>query len=115
MDADARRLALAMPEATENSHFHKPDFRVRNRIFMTLPMPGRAVLKLTPDQQEMLVSAEPAMFAAVEGGWGRQGWTAVNLSAIDEITFRGALRTAWLNVAPPALRKLLDKPEISPQ
>jgi hypothetical protein len=41
---DARRLALAMPEATENSHFHKPDFRVRNRIFMTLPMAGRAVL-----------------------------------------------------------------------
>ena len=35
-EADARRLALSMPEAEEKSHFGKADFRVRNRIFMSL-------------------------------------------------------------------------------
>ena len=75
---------------------------------MNLPVPGRAVLKLAPDQQEMLVHAEPAMFAPVEGGWSRQGWTAVDLSKTDQLTFRSALRTAWLNVAPPALRKSFE-------
>ena len=69
MDADsAKKLALALPEATEKSHFQKPDFRVRNRIFMTLPLTGRAVLKLTPDQQEVPYLAEPAKFTAGRGG-----------------------------------------------
>ena len=34
---DMRRLSLEMPEAEEKSHFGKADFRVRNRIFATLP------------------------------------------------------------------------------
>ncbi|MCA0432023.1 MAG: MmcQ/YjbR family DNA-binding protein [Proteobacteria bacterium] len=28
-----REMALAFPEAEEKSHFGKPDFRVKNRIF----------------------------------------------------------------------------------
>lgn len=103
-----RRLALALPEAEEKSHFDKPDFRVRNRVFATLPEDGLAVVKLTPDQQEMLVGGEPAMFQPVNGGWGRQGWTRVLLAAADELTLKSALLTAWRNVAPAKLRKALD-------
>ncbi|TGV48477.1 MmcQ/YjbR family DNA-binding protein, partial [Mesorhizobium sp. M2D.F.Ca.ET.160.01.1.1] len=38
----ARQLALDLPEAVEKSHFGKADFRVRNRIFMSLPEADRA-------------------------------------------------------------------------
>jgi hypothetical protein len=100
-----RRLALALPEAEEKSHFGKPDFRVRNRIFATLPEGGHAVVKLTPDQQEMLTGSEPAVFQPVNGGWGRQGWTKVMLANADELTLKSALLTAWHNVAPASLRK----------
>jgi hypothetical protein len=102
---DFRRIALALPEAEEKSHFGKPDFRVRNRIFASLPPGGHAVLKLTPEEQAMLTEAEPDIFRPVKGGWGRQGWTEVTLSAADETTLRSACLMAWRNAAPPAIRK----------
>jgi hypothetical protein len=34
--ADFRRIALALPEAVEGSHFGNPDFRVGGKIFATL-------------------------------------------------------------------------------
>lgn len=105
---DVRRLALQMPEAAEKSHFGKADFRVRNRIFATLPDAVTAVVKLTRDQQDMLTAAEPSIFAPVPGGWGRQGSTRVTLAAADEVTLRSAVVTAWRNVAPVSLRKAFE-------
>ena len=105
---DMRRLSLELPEAEEKSHFGKADFRVRNRIFASLPDAETGVLKLTQEQQEMLNGAEPAIFVPVPGGWGRQGWTRVTLTAADELTLKSALLTAWRNVAPISLRKSFD-------
>ena len=39
-----RRLALRMPESFESSHFSRPDFRVHNKIFATLPPDGQTVV-----------------------------------------------------------------------
>lgn len=102
---DFRNIALALPEAEEKSHFGKPDFRVRNRIFATLPDTGCAVLKLTPEEQSVLTAAEPAIFRPVKGGWGRQGWTDLDLAAADGPTLRSACWMAWRNAAPPGLKK----------
>jgi hypothetical protein len=111
MEAETvRRMALAFPEAEEKSHFGTADFRVRNRIFATLPKDDWAVVKLTPEQQEIMTGSEPAIFQPVKGGWGRQGWTRVILSEVDALTLRSALTTAWRNVAPVKLRKALDEP-----
>jgi hypothetical protein len=70
---DFRRLALSLPETTEQAHMNHPDFRVRGRIFATLGYPGGnwAMVKLTPEQQANFVGAEPASFVPVKGGWGR--------------------------------------------
>lgn len=103
-----RSLALSLPGAEEKSHFGKPDFRVRDRIFATLSQDDHAVVKLTPDQQEMVVGSEPAVFMPVNGGWGRQGWTRVLFATADEPTLKSALLTAWRNVAPASLRKKLE-------
>jgi hypothetical protein len=102
---DFRRLALALPDVIESSHLGTPDFRVGGKIFGTLgPRDERmAVVKLTPDQQEILSSAESAIFAPIPGGWGRRGWTHVRLDAADEAALRSALDAAWRNVAPKRL------------
>lgn len=105
---DVRRIALELPGTSEKSHFGKPDFRVRDRVFATLPEDGNAVIKLTRDQQELMCGAEAAMFQPVAGGWGKQGWTRVMLDATDEQTLRSALVTAWRNTAPITLRKAFD-------
>jgi len=105
--SDFRRVALGMPEAEEKSHFGKADFRVRNKIFGSLPGEHRAVLKLTLEEQSILSEAEPGIFSPIKGGWGRQGWTQVDLLACDETTLQSACLMAWRTVAPPALKKKL--------
>jgi hypothetical protein len=104
---DFRRVALSLPEAEEKSHFGKADFRVRNKIFGSLPGEERAVIKLTPDEQSMLCDAEPAIFSPIKGGWGRQGWTGIALAACDEATLISACRMAWRNVTPAKLKGAL--------
>ena len=106
MTPDAfRRLALALPEAAEVGHMGHPDFRVRGKIFATLGYPdeGFGMLKLTPEQQEALTSAEPLDFAPIKGAWGRAGATNVRLRSAKVARVRLGLALAWRNVAPPRL------------
>jgi hypothetical protein len=100
-----RRIALAMPDAIVASHMGHPDFRVGKKIFASLGYPDAAwaMVKLTPEQQAVLVSAEPKVFVPVSGGWGRRGSTNVRLAAADTATLKSALTMAWRNVAPKAL------------
>ena len=104
MKAAFRRLALALPGAEEKSHFGKADFRVRNKIFASLKDDVTGVIKLMPEQQAMMADAEPKVFQPINGGWGRKGWTRVDLAKADEITLKSALQTAWRNVAPKTLK-----------
>jgi hypothetical protein len=103
--ATFRRLALSLPEAAEGSHMGRPDFRVRNKIFASLgaPAQGWGTVKLTAEQQEVLLAAEPAAFRPAAGAWGRRGWTQVHLAAADAATLKSALGMAWRNTAPKAL------------
>jgi hypothetical protein len=100
-----RRLALGFPEAVESAHMGHPDFRVGGKIFATLGYPdaGWGMVKLTPDQQEAFVSAEPKVFSPVQGAWGRGGATRVSLRAARARSLRVALAAAWRNIAPRRL------------
>jgi hypothetical protein len=108
---DFRRIALSMPGAVEQAHMGHPDFRVKKRIFATLGPAGtdRGMVKLTPAQQREFALADPAIFKAVNGAWGRQGATYVHLARADEFTVHDAIATAFRNIAitaPTARRKL---------
>jgi hypothetical protein len=103
--ADFRRIALALPEAIEASHFAKADFRVGGRIFATLALEaeGYGVLLLTPEQQAGMVEDEPENFSPVPKGWGRMGATRVRLAKVPRDILAAALRTAWQRRAPKRL------------
>jgi hypothetical protein len=109
MTADLfRRIALALPQAVEASHMGHPDFRVEGKIFASLWHDGvRGTLKLTPDQQDMLMAAEPGVFEPAAGAWGRKGWTTVLVGKADEPTLKSALGMAWRNTAPAKLQARL--------
>ena len=105
-----RALALGLPEASERSHMDHPDFRVRGKIFATLGPDGSwGMVKLTPDQQEPLVLADPATFAPASGAWGRRGATIVQLRRAPRSVVRDALRDAWRNTAPKRLLQEHDR------
>ena len=102
---DFRKLALSFPETAERAHMNHPDFRVAGKIFATLSYPNteRAMVKVTPVEQEMLMRAEPNVFSPSSGAWGRQGCTSVNLKAAKKTTVRRALAAAWQLAAPESL------------
>src|SRR3984957_17172825 len=105
-----RQIALGLPGVIEGSHQGHADFRAGKRIFATLGYPDAdwGMVKLTPEQQSVLVAAEPDIFRPVSGGWGKHGSTHVRLAKAHATTLKSALGQAWSNVAPkekPAARK----------
>ena len=101
------KLALSLDGATEGAHGGHPDFRAGGKVFASLGYPGKdwGMVKLMPEQQQMLVSAEPAMFVPVKGTWGLRGATSVRLADADARTMLSALTMAWRNVTTPKPKK----------
>jgi hypothetical protein len=103
-----RALCLRMPLAVEGEHMSHADFRVRGKIFATLP-PADAqrrrwgVLKLTPDQQAGWMKHQPDAWVPAAGQWGARGYTRVLLSRVRTADAAAAVLAAWRNTAPAKL------------
>ena len=102
----ARKAALSLPEAEEKSHFHIPDFRVKNKIFATLHLDkDYMMIKLSIVDQSVFCSFDKDIIFPVQGGWGKKGATFFNLKKIKKQMLMDALTCAWKNTAPPKLVK----------
>jgi len=101
-----RRLALALPGATEGAHGGHPDFRIGGKVFASLGYPDSTsgMVKLTPDQQAMLTESAPKVFVPIANAWGLKGYTNVQLAEADAATLNHALTLAWENTAPNKLK-----------
>lgn len=100
----ARRLALALPETEEKSHFHLTSFRVKNKIFATINADKNLVMvKLSPVDQSVFCSYNKEIIFPVPGGWGTKGATFINLSKVKRSMLQDALTTAWKTSAPVKL------------
>ena len=96
-----REMALSLAEAVEMPHFNKPSFRVNQKIFATLDeKAARAVVKLTDVEQSVFCGYDHTIMQPVNGGWGKQGWTVINLETVSHEILRDALTTSYCNVAP---------------
>ncbi|MFO1083934.1 MAG: MmcQ/YjbR family DNA-binding protein [Reyranellaceae bacterium] len=95
-----RKLALSLEGATEGAHGGHADFRAGGKVFASLGYPDASwgMVKLAPEQQQMVIAAEPAMFVPVKGAWGQRGATSVKLAAVDSRAMLSALTMAWQNV-----------------
>jgi hypothetical protein len=123
-EAEARLLALALPEAYEDQHRGKPAFRVKARVFMMLrgegplrrtdssmfgPLDGEApvaLVKLTREDQLNLVAAHPEAIRET-AEYAHHGWTHLRLDALSPEHLALVIRLAWVAVAPKRLAKSL--------
>jgi len=101
-----RDLALSFEETVEQAHFEKTSFRVKKKIFATMDTNSmHVVLKLSEIDQSVFSDYDDSIYP-VPGGWGKKGWTRVEMQKVREDLFKDALTTAYREVAP---KKLADK------
>lgn len=109
--ATVRELALDQPGTLEQEHFGRPSYSVKKKIYLTLWIDeGRAVIKLTPEQQIDMCEEFPRSFSPVPNKWGKHGWTSVSLADTSPEVLRSAMDTAWRNVSPKWLLPTRAKP-----
>jgi len=94
-----RKLALSFPDASEEPHFEKISFRVKNKIFATFDEKNNhAVLKLNEIDQSVFCASREMIFYPVPNKWGKQGWTIVELSKVRPEMVEDALIRSYQNV-----------------
>ncbi len=105
--AAVRRLALALPEATEEPHFEMTSWRVRNRIFATAPPAGdRLHVFVGEHEVRACVAEDPAAYGELR--WGqRLSGVRVELATADASRVKELLTEAFLRKAPRALASKL--------
>ena len=102
--ADARRHALSLPEASESPHHHMSSFRVRGKIFATVPPEG-SFLHLFVDEaaRDAAVAAEPEAFEPLLWGGKVVGVRAV-LALARPAAVKALLQAGWLHRAPASIK-----------
>ena len=106
---DVRRIALALPEATEVPAWEgEITFRVRNKIFvMEQDYRASASFKATPLLQEDLIERDSQTFQKA-AYVGRFGWVSVNLERVDVAELEPLIRQSWRLTAPKRLAAAHD-------
>jgi hypothetical protein len=100
---EARRFALSLPEATEEPHFEKSSFRIRGKIFATVP-PGNSHLHVFVDESETRASVAEDPVAFEELWWGKRlKGVRVDLRAADSQRVFELLEESWRQRAPERL------------
>jgi hypothetical protein len=110
MKIDAvRRFALSLPEVTEEPHFDLSSFRVKGKIFTTVP-PGETHLHVFVDgtELELMPAAQPKAYEKLF--WGKRvAGLRVTLAAAKADDVKGLIRTAWRRKAPKRLAAALGE------
>ena len=101
--AQVRRFALSLPEATEEPHFHFSSFRVRGKIFATVPPDADHMHVFVGDEvRNQALAAEPDFLEALS--WGKKTvGLRVLLPAAKSSVVHELLREAWKRKAPTRL------------
>jgi len=99
----ARAFALALPGSTEEPHFDMSSFRVRGRIFATVPA-GDAYLHVFVDEGEVhaAVAEDPAAFEPLVWGQRLRG-LRIRIAATSNDRVAELLEESWRRRAPVRL------------
>jgi hypothetical protein len=105
-----RRICLALPEATEQTAWGEPTFRVRKKIFAMYAAAGNhhgagqnaLWLKAPIGVQEMLVRSDPETYF-VPPYVGVNGWIGVALAAVGDEVLREHVVESYCMIAPKKL------------
>lgn len=91
----ARTFALSLPDSNEEPHFHYSSFRVRGRIFATVPPEGTILHIFVPEEdRERALALEPEVTEKLFWGAKAVG-VRVHLPKARKSFVEELLRKAW--------------------
>ena len=103
----ARKVALALPEATEEPPNDSSSFRVRGKIFATVP--DDTHLRVMVDEMEIRTAVAENPDACQEFYWGKRlACIARCLKRANLALVKDLVTNAWIRKAPATLVKQLS-------
>ena len=99
----ARKLALALPEATESPHFQATSFRVRGKIFATAPDAHTLHVFVGEEARSQALALHPGFIEKLS--WGAKiAGLRIRLPEAPAAVVADLLKLAWRAKAPKALQ-----------
>ena len=93
--ADTRKLAMALPDVTEEPHFAMTSFRVRGKIFVTAPPEGTHLHVFVDDVlRGAALAAHPEFIEPLLWG-GKVRGLRVALASAKRDVVENLVRAAW--------------------
>ena len=103
--AQVRKLALALPEATEQDHHEMASFRVRGKIFATVPDAHHVRVMIDEEAIRAAVAENPS--SCEEFYWGKRlACVVMDIRVAPTDLVRELLTEAWVRKAP---KQLIDE------
>lgn len=100
---DLRRMALALPETTEGTHFRWVSFKVRDKGFAGLLPNGNAGISVDPAQAPALADEDPAL--TVLRRFDKVIGVEAELAGVSDARLAELVELAWRHHAPKRLVK----------
>ena len=101
--ATVRKFASSLPEVTEEPHHHFGSFRVRGKIFVTVPPEQKHIhVFVTEQEREQALAIFPDFTEKLMWG-GKVVGVRVALDSANAAYVKQLIRRAWANKAPKAL------------
>ena len=102
---ELRKYALSLPEATEQPHFDFASFRVRGKIFVTLP-PDETHAHIFVDEQHRAMAVDLAPDCAEPLFWGQKILgVRIALASAKSAFVKELVLSAWTHKAPKSLSR----------
>lgn len=93
---EAKTMALSFEGTDEKPHFNRTAFTVKKKIFATLSIEEKTLnIKFSPQQQLIFCPPQSDVIFAIPNGWGRMGWTTINLDKASKKLVYAALKEAY--------------------
>ncbi|MBS1566946.1 MAG: MmcQ/YjbR family DNA-binding protein [Bacteroidetes bacterium] len=94
--AEAKAMALALPDTGEKPHFERTAFTVKKKIFATLLEKDNTLnLLLTPEEQFIICPPDSKVIYPVPNKWGEKGATTIFLPKASKKLVQQGLKKAY--------------------